>query len=565
MDHSKKKCCTSLAFRDSVKIEGLACQCIVGVKEPERLHRQKVVIEVEMFLDTSSCSLCDDLQRTISYATVSREVHKYAEVSQHGLLETLAHGIARIVCMNFSVPECRVRIEKPRAVPLADQAVVEILRKRSFFTSEIANNHIGSNSQFASLRPNYTETSPTGQSVAFLALGSNVGNTFENLSNAVDRLKSSGVAVDGRVITSGMFVTPATYETDQEDFCNAVVACRTTMDPFLLLRTVKEIEETLGRVTTYRNGPRVIDIDIIFHGSTVLKSDILTIPHENLHKRLFVLLPLCDIAPINMHHPVLDLPLRDLTNSLLSNTLGRIPGEEDASKIRRIIPFVKTKSSKSKTAVVAQVHSESELNTEVKAGADAVLVQDKSLAEMYLKKRVNDEQQAPLIFFTDSGRVDDCLNLLNQENTIDAVYLSFTVLSSDKLKEIAEKVSSKRLTIILELNGPGSRVADATDYVSLLEGLGVSRWQITIDPGLTNDPKALQKYMTTPPIIIPYPKCLHLASDNLMIGGQTIDPTVLVSAAIQTKADMVIVKSVIPVKNVAESADTLYKSSTPEI
>ena len=557
MDHSRKDCCTSLQYRDSVKIEGLACQCIVGVKEPERLHRQKVVIEVEMFLDTSSCSLCDDLQRTISYATVSREVHKYAEVSQHGLLETLAHGIARIVCMNFAVPECRVRIEKPRAVPLADQAVVEIMRKRSFFTSEIANKSIGNNTAYASLRSSLTEKPPAGQHLVFLALGSNIGNTCDNLSNAVEQLRSAGVAVDGRICTSGMYSTPATYETDQSNFCNAVVACRSTLDPFTLLRTVKQIEDSMGRTETYRNGPRVIDIDILLHGQLTLKSETLTIPHENMHKRLFVLLPLCDIAPSTLNHPVLDLPFRDLTNSLLSNSLRRIQGEEDASLIHRLIPFAGNTSTHSRTLAVAEGRSVEKARSEAAAGADAVLVYDLSTAKELIE---SEDFKKSIMFYVDNKSIDDCLSLLEMKSTIGVLYLSLSVLSSDKLKAIAEKVAEKRLSVVLELNGP-----DASDYVSVLEGLGINRWQVVVDPGYSCDSKSALSYLTSPPVAIPYAKCMHLASDKLMINGNRLSDAVLVSAAIQCKADMIIVPSIIPVTQVIESADALYKSGNPEI
>jgi len=78
-----------------------------------------------------------------------------------------------------------------------------------------------------------------------------------------------------------------------------------------LLLFLQDIEKKLGRVRTVKNGPRAIDLDILFYGNAVLKSQNLEIPHPRLHKRKFVLEPLCEIAP-DFIHPVLKKKMRDL-------------------------------------------------------------------------------------------------------------------------------------------------------------------------------------------------------------------------------------------------------------
>jgi 2-amino-4-hydroxy-6-hydroxymethyldihydropteridine diphosphokinase len=126
-----------------------------------------------------------------------------------------------------------------------------------------------------------------------LALGSNIGDRLKALQLAADAL-APYVQVEA---ISPVYETAAAYVTDQPLFLNAVLIGTTALEPLALLWSLKNIENEMGRLPTYRYGPRVIDIDLIFYGDTVLTTSELTIPHPRVQERDFVLRPLADIAP----------------------------------------------------------------------------------------------------------------------------------------------------------------------------------------------------------------------------------------------------------------------------
>jgi len=99
--------------------------------------------------------------------------------------------------------------------------------------------------------------------------------------------------------------------TDQESFLNQVIMINTTLDPRGLLDASNKIEKEMGRIKKEKWGPRIIDIDILFYGKRVVRDKGLEIPHPELHKRAFVLVPLMEIAP-ELEHPVLNQPIDEL-------------------------------------------------------------------------------------------------------------------------------------------------------------------------------------------------------------------------------------------------------------
>ena len=126
-----------------------------------------------------------------------------------------------------------------------------------------------------------------------LALGSNLGDRLGNLRRTVKVLASCVKLTD----FSPVYETAPAYITDQPVFLNAVVLGTTHLEPLPLLWAVKDIEREIGRTPTFRFGPRVIDIDILFYADLILETPELTIPHARLHERDFVLQPLSDVAP----------------------------------------------------------------------------------------------------------------------------------------------------------------------------------------------------------------------------------------------------------------------------
>ena len=141
----------------------------------------------------------------------------------------------------------------------------------------------------------------------YLALGTNLGDRMENLHRALAALPPA-VSV---IALSSVYETPPWGYADQPAFLNMALAGETDLEPLALIAYLKNLETDLGREKTFRNGPRLIDMDILFYDDLVFNQDDLVIPHPRLHERAFVLVPLNDVAPDRMH-PVLKRTVRDL-------------------------------------------------------------------------------------------------------------------------------------------------------------------------------------------------------------------------------------------------------------
>lgn len=146
--------------------------------------------------------------------------------------------------------------------------------------------------------------------VVYLSLGSNVGDKFLHLNNAIDELRLIGKIEDISPIFESQ---PWGFESDNQ-FYNTTVMLRTQLSPNELLSKTKQIEKKLGRTQKTQNNiysDRIIDIDILFYNNLVFSSEELTIPHPLLQKRTFVLYPLQRIAP-DLKHPILNKTIESL-------------------------------------------------------------------------------------------------------------------------------------------------------------------------------------------------------------------------------------------------------------
>lgn len=141
----------------------------------------------------------------------------------------------------------------------------------------------------------------------YLALGSNLGNRAANLKAAIASLPPQ-MEVKAK---SRVYETPPWGYTNQEKFLNQVVKVQTYLEPESLLKHLKRLETALGRVPSFKYGPRLMDIDILLYDDLVFDSAALKIPHPHMHERGFVLLPLMDIAP-DLVHPVKKQTIRQL-------------------------------------------------------------------------------------------------------------------------------------------------------------------------------------------------------------------------------------------------------------
>jgi 2-amino-4-hydroxy-6-hydroxymethyldihydropteridine diphosphokinase len=150
---------------------------------------------------------------------------------------------------------------------------------------------------------------------AYLSLGSNLGDKSVNLNNAIELLKERA----GEVLAVSSF-----YETEpdgfvsENSFVNIALSLDTKLDAFALLDVCEEIEKELGRTTKSVNlnySDRVIDIDILYFNNMQLATERLTLPHPRMHRRLFVLEPLAEIAP-KFRHPILGMSTAKMLKEL---------------------------------------------------------------------------------------------------------------------------------------------------------------------------------------------------------------------------------------------------------
>ncbi len=145
----------------------------------------------------------------------------------------------------------------------------------------------------------------------YLGLGSNLGNRQDNLDRALGFL-SQRLRVEK---VSSIYDTEPVGNTNQPRFLNQVCRVSTGLEPMALLTLVKGIESKLGRLPHTSNGPRPIDIDILFYDDQVIEAPGLVVPHPRLTERAFVLIPMAEIAA-DLVHPVNGKTIEELTSEL---------------------------------------------------------------------------------------------------------------------------------------------------------------------------------------------------------------------------------------------------------
>jgi len=160
------------------------------------------------------------------------------------------------------------------------------------------------------------------ENAAFISIGSNIGNSIENCRKGISALKNAH-SIHLKKSSEFYKTEPVDY-TDQAWFINIVVEIITSLDPIQLFSTLKRIEKEAGRIeNNIRFGPRILDLDILFFDDLVLETSQLVIPHPRMHKRRFVLRPICDINP-DFVHPLLHKTMRDLLENLTDKGQGII-------------------------------------------------------------------------------------------------------------------------------------------------------------------------------------------------------------------------------------------------
>jgi 2-amino-4-hydroxy-6-hydroxymethyldihydropteridine diphosphokinase len=149
---------------------------------------------------------------------------------------------------------------------------------------------------------------------AYISVGSNMGDRLNNCATGIRRLDETGDVRVERV--SEFYLTEPMDFLDQDWFVNGALKVSTRLDPFGLLAVLKTIELNMGRKKAdVRYGPRILDFDIIFYNNEIIDAPQLVVPHPRMHRREFVLRPICDLCP-GIVHPVLNTNIRELMQEI---------------------------------------------------------------------------------------------------------------------------------------------------------------------------------------------------------------------------------------------------------
>ena len=169
--------------------------------------------------------------------------------------------------------------------------------------------------------------------LAYIGIGANLDDPPAQCRQAVERLSGvSGITLER--VSSFYRTEPVIPESagrkqrgeleKQNWFVNAAAEIRTVLSPRDLLKELQHIENSMGRIRTIKGGPRIIDLDLLLYGQEIYEEEGLTVPHPEMHRRLFVLEPLCEIASY-LIHPAFGVSMRGLKDRLDDNkTVERI-------------------------------------------------------------------------------------------------------------------------------------------------------------------------------------------------------------------------------------------------
>ncbi|WP_214780875.1 2-amino-4-hydroxy-6-hydroxymethyldihydropteridine diphosphokinase [Exiguobacterium sp. s22] len=163
----------------------------------------------------------------------------------------------------------------------------------------------------------------------YVALGANIGDRAGQLSAAIDEMERVGLHVTKQ---SSVYETAPVGYIEQPSFYNMVVEVKSRQSAEELLKTLQQIEQRLGRERLFKNGPRTIDLDILFYNGEDIQSEHLTVPHPRMQERAFVLAPLAEIAP--------ELIVKGRTVTSWLDELPRID-REDVVQLSLLTNFVK--------------------------------------------------------------------------------------------------------------------------------------------------------------------------------------------------------------------------------
>ena len=267
---------------DLIKIDDVRFFAHHGVFDFERVNGQKFIFSAVLECDARKAGKTDELAYSTSYAEVATFVVDFLTKNTFSLLEAAAEQVCAAVLKRFPlVRGIEFELKKPDAPIDLDFQSVSVRIHRRWHK-------------------------------AFVALGSNMGDCEAYLNGALQGLNGEDI----RLINTSEFITTQPYGgVEQAPFLNAVCQIETLLTPKELLERLHELEQAAHRERIVRWGPRTLDLDILLYDNVIMYTDDLIIPHIDMANRDFVLRPMAQIAPYELH-PVLGKSMLQLWKEL---------------------------------------------------------------------------------------------------------------------------------------------------------------------------------------------------------------------------------------------------------
>lgn len=268
---------------DQIRIDNLQIFAHHGVYPEETEKGQNFYVSAVLAADTRNAGKTDDLEYSTNYGEVCRFLNRFLTENTFRLIETAAERSAEELLLRFPrIRSLTLELRKPEApIPLPFESVsVKITR---------------------------------GWKRAYLGCGSNMGEKQKHLERALDALRADARC---RVMAVSEWMRTTPYGgVEQDDFLNGAIAVDTLYTPDELLSCLQSIELAQGRERLVHWGPRTLDLDILLYEDCVMYTDRLMIPHPDMQNRDFVLRPLKQIAPYEMH-PLLGKSIAQLCSEV---------------------------------------------------------------------------------------------------------------------------------------------------------------------------------------------------------------------------------------------------------
>ena len=268
---------------DKISIRDLEVYAYHGVFQEEKEKGQKFYVCADLYLNTRKAGCSDDLEQSVNYGEVCHHINDLMQEESFDLIETAAENVAESLLLKFPlIDHLTLEIKKPEAPIGLPFGCVSVTIER-------------------------------GWHKAYVAIGSNIGDRSGYFDMAISRLKEEDTVEVVKV--SDYIVTEPYGGVEQDDFLNGAMELRTLLDPEELLNLLHVIENEAGRERKIHWGPRTLDLDILFYDDLIYDSEDLIIPHPEIPKREFVLIPMAQIAG-NLHHPVSGRTVKEMLEDL---------------------------------------------------------------------------------------------------------------------------------------------------------------------------------------------------------------------------------------------------------